>query len=89
MTIKLAIDNTNVEEFPGINLSDVAQCLRAAADQIEGGALGSVENAVLVVETENGIETFNWGMLTNAKEAIGLLAMAQTATILQQIGDVE
>jgi hypothetical protein len=83
--MKLVVDNSNVEQFPGVNLGDVRLAMEAVAKRIEAGDFGDVRNGILVLETDNGIESFHWGALTQAIEAIGLLDMAKTAIALNHL----
>ena len=79
-------DNTGkVEQFPGINLNDVRQAMVAVAERIEQGEFGEVANGILVLETDAGIESFHWGQLTQAIEAIGLLELAKQSIVLHQL----
>jgi hypothetical protein len=87
--VKLVVDNSNVEEFPGINLGDVQQAMEAVAERIGNGEWGKVSNGILVLETEDGIEQFHWGKLETAIEAIGLLCMARARLELSMIAGIE
>jgi hypothetical protein len=89
MTIHLAVDNTNIEEFPGVNLGDVRLAMEAVAKRIEEGEWGAVTNGILILETEEGIEQFHWGKLSTAIEAIGLLCLARARLELSMISGVE
>ena len=87
--MKLVVDNSNVEQFPGINLGDVQQAMEAVAERIGNGEWGKVSNGILVLETEEGIEQFHWGKLETAIEAIGLLCMARARLELSMIAGIE
>ena len=87
--IELAVDNTNVEQFPGVNLGDVQQAMEAVAKRIGEGEWGKVKNGILLLETEEGIEQFHWGKLETAIEAIGLLCLARARLELSMISGVE
>lgn len=87
--IELAVDNSNIEQFPGINLSNVQEAMEAVAERIGLGEWGKVSNAVLILETEEGIEQFHWGKLETAIEAIGLLCLARARLELSMIGGIE
>ena len=83
--IELAVDNSNVEQFPGVNLGDVRAAMVAVAKRIEEGEFGDVCNGILVLETDHGIESFHWGKLSTATEAIGILELAKGALVLNQL----
>jgi hypothetical protein len=77
VTIKIAVDNTNVEAFPGPNLRDIAEMARRFADSVEAGEFGDVETALVMVEGVEGIQTFGWGGVASFRETIGALEIAK------------
>lgn len=90
MTIKIAVDNTNVEEFPGTNLRDTAAAARKYAELVEDGQFGDVIRATLIIETDHGHETLFWGDTPSINEAVGIFEIAKHALILRLIeGDGE
>jgi hypothetical protein len=90
MTLKLASDNTNVEQFPGTNLRDTAAAARKYAELVDRGEFGDVIRATLIVETRSGQETQFWGEIPSINEAIGNLEIAKQTLIMQIIeGDLD
>lgn len=88
MTLRLAHDaESNIEEFPGINLSDVAASARRWADLVENGEWGKVYNTTVVIETDSGVESFHWGDSSSAHERLGLLDVAKALLIRDLISD--
>jgi hypothetical protein len=80
--IELAVDNTGtVTEFPVLNLRDVARMAREFADTAERGELGEIQSAMLVLETESGVQTFHWGDNLSLAEAIGVIELAKARFI--------
>jgi hypothetical protein len=64
--------------------------MEAVAKRIEAGDFGDVRNGILVLETDNGIESFHWGALSQVIEAVGLLSLAQRAIELNYLaGETE
>ena len=86
MTIELAVDNTNVEPFPGMNLADIRAMLVHVAGMIENGDFGKLANAILLLETDSGLETFHWGESNSAAESVGLLEFAKARIVREMIG---
>lgn len=89
MTIKIVVDNTNVEEFPGANLSDVKEMMVRVAGLIEEGEFGNVENCVFVLDCEDGVHTFHWGKLETAIHALGILDLGKHHIMNQILGGPE
>ena len=90
MTLKIAVDNSNVQEFPGVNLRDTAAAARRYAELVEAGEFGEVIRATLIVETDHGHETLFWGDTPSINEAVGIFEIAKHALILRLIeGDEE
>ena len=86
MTIKIAVDNTNVEAFPALNLQDIAACARKFADEVEKGSFGEVVSAMLVIDSDEGMDTLHWGEAMNIREAIGTFDIAKAHFIAKIIG---
>lgn len=81
--------NPNIAEVKTIystNYRDIIAQLRKAADDIESGKWGDVEDAVLVLHTAHGIEVFGWGKAV-IQNTIGLmqLGMAKLCRVWQDI----
>jgi hypothetical protein len=89
MTLKVAVDNTNVEAFPALNLQDIAACARKFADAVEAGDFGPIASAMLVLDTEDGMDTLHWGESMNIREAIGTFDIAKSYFIAKVIGEQE
>jgi hypothetical protein len=89
MSIRLEVDNTNVEQFPALNLQDIAACARRFADEVDKGAFGDISMAMLVVETADGLETLHWGESISIREAIGIFDIAKAHFIAKVLGDGE
>ena len=89
MSIEIAVDNTNVEAFPGANLADVKAMMVRVAGFIEDGEFGNVDNCVMVLDTEDGIHTFHWGKLETAVHALGILELGKAHITLQVLGGGE
>jgi hypothetical protein len=77
MTLKIAVDNTNVEAFPGVDLRDIALMARKFADSVEAGEFGEIETAMVMLEGSEGIQTFGWGDVVSFRESIGMLEIAK------------
>ena len=55
--IELAVDNTapdNVVKLDTMNLADVAGTIRGIADEIESGAIGDIDRALLILIDDDG-----------------------------------
>ncbi len=87
MTLKVAVDNTNVEQFPGPNLRDIAVMARKFADDVEAGNFGEVETALVVLEGSEGVQTFGWGDVVSFRETIGTLEIAKAHLLGIMMGD--
>lgn len=81
MTLRLEVDNTNVEPFPGVDLRDIAAAARKWADAVEAGEFGELETALVMVEGPEGIETFGWGNIVTFRDTIGMLEIAKAHLI--------
>ena len=67
---------SNVYELPKATLADVPRVLRAIADEIEAGAYGEIDTAVVVLENKDGvIEKFGAGC-ADYYRAIAVLTLA-------------
>lgn len=89
MSIKIAVDNTNVEQFPALNLQDIAACARKFAEEADKGTFGEISMAMLVVETADGLETLHWGETISIREAIGIFDIAKAHFIAKVLGEEE
>lgn len=87
MTLKVAVDNTNVEAFPALNLQDIAACARKFADSVDAGEFGQIASAMLVLDVEDGMETLHWGEAMSLREAIGTFDIAKAHFIAKIIGE--
>lgn len=89
MTIKIAVDNTNVEAFPGLNLRDIAASARKFADAVEAGEFGEIETALVMIEGSEGIQTLGWGDVVSFRETIGTLEIAKAHLLDIMLGGDE
>lgn len=87
MTIKIAVDDTNVEAFPALNLQDIAACARKFADCLEAGDFGEISMAMLVIETQDTLETLHWGETISIREAIGIFDIAKAHFVSKALGE--
>jgi hypothetical protein len=87
VSIRLEVDNTNVEAFPALNLKDIAACARKFADELEAGAFGEISMAMLVIETPDTLDTFHWGESISVREAIGIFDIAKAHFIAKVISE--
>ncbi len=77
MTLKIAVDNTNVTEFPHCNLMDIAAMSRRFADNIDAGEWPDMSRAVLLVEFGGSLAVLPWGESTTPYELMGLFEAAK------------
>jgi hypothetical protein len=77
MTLKVAVDNTNIEAFPGPNLRDIALMARKFADSVDAGEFGELETVLVMIEGSDGIQTLGWGDSISFRETIGSLEIAK------------
>lgn len=61
-----------VVPFPNPSLNDIPAMLRILADDIEAGNYGFTAGAAMVLETEDSVINFGWGVADGLR-AIGLL----------------
>lgn len=87
MTLKVAVDNTNVEAFPALNLQDIAACARKFADAVDAGEFGRIAMAMVIIETEDSFDTLHWGDAVSIREAIGTFDIAKAHFIARVIGE--
>jgi hypothetical protein len=86
MTLKIAVDNTNVEQFPNANVLDIAAVMREFADRIDAGEFGELTHALFIYETAGTIGSEVWGELTTMREAIGTFDIAKAHFLEKVLG---
>jgi hypothetical protein len=89
MTLKIAVDNTNVEAFPGVDLRDIANAARKFADAVDAGEFGELETALVMLEGSDGIQTLGWGGVASFRETIGVLEIAKAHLLDMMLGGGE
>lgn len=88
--IELAVDNTNVEQLPVRNLTDIAGMARGFAEDAEQGKWGQVDRVVCIVENESGLVILGWGENTTAYELMGIFEAAKLRVFAEDLtGDAE
>ena len=89
MTLRVVVDNGNTVPFPALEAADVAQDARDFALAVESGKIGQIQSALLVLETDNGVETIIWGDNLTVAEAIGVIELAKARFINEAFRDDE
>lgn len=90
MTIKIVVDNTNVEQLPTRNLGDIAGMARGFADDADAGKWGKVDRVICLLENETGIQILGWGENTTAYELMGMFEAAKLRVFAEDFcGDSE
>ena len=77
VTLRVVIDNTNVETIPVGNLMDIGGMARRFADQLDANEYGDVLRTVKIVETGAGLTILGWGENTTAYELMGMFEAAK------------
>ena len=85
--IELAVDNTNVSEFPHANLNDIAAMARKFADDLESGKYGETARVIVIAENECGLNIFGWGANTTPYELMGLFEASKLRVFAEDLGD--
>lgn len=76
--MKLVVDNdTNIQELPVYNYSDIASCARRFGDELEAGKHGEPTRVILLLDKPTGLTVEYWGATANGLELMGLLSIAQ------------